>query len=141
MKDLLKALLRPLILKICYPGCVTLFPYRLRVVSGPFMRMRYLTRGFASAFAAKVLGTYEKELHGVIAAIMLVPFKRIIDVGAAEGYYAVGFALAHPASPPIIAFEQQDMGRLMLSRMVKLKTRWRQLRYVADVKWKTWSMP
>ena len=41
----------------------------------------------------KFLGTYEQELHGVIErAIQLQP-KLVLNIGCAEGFYAVGLAL------------------------------------------------
>ena len=51
-----------------------------------------------------LLGTYEKELHAFIRAINSLSFKRIINVGACDGYYAVGLGLLHPESH-IVALE------------------------------------
>ena len=48
--------------------------------------------------APKFLGTYEMELHGCIErAIELAP-RYILNVGCAEGFYAVGFAMRLPDS-------------------------------------------
>jgi hypothetical protein len=64
-----------------------------RVMSGPFRGMRYVSQAHGSALAPKLLGTYERELHPWVEEVLLKPSGAIIDVGSAEGYYAVGFAL------------------------------------------------
>ena len=46
-------------------------------------------------------------------------FDGIIDIGAAEGYYAVGLALTYPFLP-IIAYEQDAGARNLISEMAKL---------------------
>lgn len=37
-----------------------------------------------------LIGTWEKELHGVVDAIIAMEPSAIVDMGGAEGYYAVG---------------------------------------------------
>lgn len=44
----------------------------------------------------KLLGCYEAELHQWIAAVVATPPDLIVNVGAAEGYYAVGLARLMP---------------------------------------------
>ncbi len=107
----MKQLLRLLALKIICPNYIRLFPPRLSVASGPFAGMRYLTKGVGSSFAAKILGTYEKELHSIILRILSLHFVRVINIGAGEGYYAVGMAFTHPSQPEVIAFEADAVGR------------------------------
>ncbi len=72
-------------------------------LSGPFTGMRYIDRSIGSEFYPKVLGTYEKELARIFERIIQTEFDQFIDIGAAEGYYAVGMALR--TDWPIIAFE------------------------------------
>jgi hypothetical protein len=104
--------------KLCFPKFVTLAPLRLRVVSGPFQGMPYVSVACASAHSAKVLGTYEKELHAIIDEVQRQHFDKIIDIGAAEGYYAVGLARLNPnPGCQIIAFEAQDYGRQLLGAL------------------------
>lgn len=63
------------------------------VGSGPFAGMRLDYELFPVHAAPKFLGTYEQELHRVIErAIQLHP-KYILNVGCAEGFYAVGLAI------------------------------------------------
>jgi hypothetical protein len=66
----------------------------------------------------KVLGTYELELHGVIAELIGMRPDIVIDVGAAEGYYAVGLATRLPNSR-IRAFESEQVGRELLVEMAR----------------------
>ena len=74
--------------------------YGLEVRSGPFAGMRYPEEalGRASVLGAKLLGTYEQELAPTIEALIRERFQTILNVGAGEGYYAVGFALRSPES-------------------------------------------
>ena len=86
-----------------------------RVASGPFQGMRYVEASFGSAFGAKLLGTYELELADIIRELSATSFKAIIDLGAAEGYYAVG--LARLLRTKVIAFERDSGGRELLEQM------------------------
>ena len=63
------------------------------VVTGPFAGMKTIDRAAGSAHTPKVSGTYEKELHEELTALCATPFELLINIGSAEGYYAVGFLL------------------------------------------------
>jgi hypothetical protein len=90
-----------------------------RVAGGPFKGMVYSGEAIGSASDPKILGTYEAELTPTILKWSSIPFQTIIDVGAAEGYYAVGAALLWPRAK-VIAFESNEQGRSLLSRMATL---------------------
>lgn len=64
-----------------------------RVIDGPFKGMRYVDHANCSALSPKLLGTYERELHAFIAEAIETGYSNVIDIGAAEGYYAAGLAL------------------------------------------------
>jgi hypothetical protein len=68
----------------------------LEVRRGPFRGMRYIENleRTSGDLVAKLAGTYERELHGVLTDWVAARHAHIIDVGCAEGYYAVGFAYA-----------------------------------------------
>lgn len=68
------------------------YVYQKKISSGPFREMKYISTAHGSAFMPKILGTYEKELQKFIPEIVQENYDLIIDVGAAEGYYAVGLA-------------------------------------------------
>lgn len=63
------------------------------VLLGPFAGMTYRTTSFASAHWPKLIGSYENELHDVILELKKRKYELVVDVGCAEGYYAVGLAL------------------------------------------------
>lgn len=67
-----------------------------RVLAGPFEGMAYPVAASEGAGAARLLGSYEAGLHPVIERIVARGPDLVIDVGAAEGYYAVGLALRLP---------------------------------------------
>ena len=71
------------------------------VVSGPFAGMRFNNRYLD---LPKILGTYEIELHDVFNKLKGRRFSLIVDVGAAEGYYAVG-SLLWNRECSVIAYE------------------------------------
>jgi hypothetical protein len=79
---------------------------RGRVHSGPFAGMRWISSApdCARIHIPKLLGIYERELNPYIDQACALNFSRIVDVGAAEGYYAVGMALRNPHAR-VIAFE------------------------------------
>lgn len=85
-----------------------------KVIAGPFEGMDYAqTASFCSAYFPKILGAYEYELVPRILACLRRGYSSVVDVGAAEGYYAVGFALKSPVSK-VIAYEQSPRARKQL---------------------------
>jgi len=60
----------------------------------PFRGMRYPQAiSVGSTLVPKLIGSYEKELHTFIDRICNVPYTAIVDIGCAEGYYAIGLAM------------------------------------------------
>jgi hypothetical protein len=66
------------------------------VLGGPFAGMAYTTSATEGALVPRLLGTYESELHPHLAAFAAGGLDCVIDVGCAEGYYAVGLARLMP---------------------------------------------
>ena len=62
------------------------------VLSGPFKGINYTRDLVWGIISNKWLGTYEAELHPVVEEIIASHYKAIIDVGCAEGWYAIGLA-------------------------------------------------
>mgnify|MGYP001269079836 CR=1 FL=1 len=68
------------------------------VQQGPFAGMAYLSQVqshdllHGSAFVPKLLGSYEAELHEMIARVATKPYATIVNVGCGEGYYTIGLA-------------------------------------------------
>jgi SAM-dependent methyltransferase len=63
-----------------------------KVLWGPFQGMNYIKTSWGSALGPKLIGSYELELHNAINEISKRGYTRILDIGCAEGYYAVGMA-------------------------------------------------
>jgi hypothetical protein len=60
-----------------------------------------------SEFAPKILGTYELELQEIFRELLATPeISAFVDIGAAEGYYAVGAGLLR-SGLPVFAYEIQ----------------------------------
>jgi precorrin-6B methylase 2 len=66
------------------------------VLHGPFAGMDFLDDATEGALIPKLLGVYESELHPHLRAIAEAGLDVVIDVGCAEGYYAVGLARMLP---------------------------------------------
>ena len=49
-----------------------------------------------SSCVPKLIGSYEEEVHPIIEEIIRRRYSIVVNIGCAEGYYAVGFALRIP---------------------------------------------
>ena len=90
--------------------------YGRRVLNGPFRGMEYSAQALEGRHAVpKLLGSYELELQSIIERVQRTDYDRIIDIGCAEGYYAVGFALTTRAQ--IYAFDTEPRERRLCRQM------------------------
>lgn len=92
---------------------------RLEVLSGPFKGMRYGDFSYNSALIPKLLGTYETDLQAWVDEALAAGYDAMINIGCAEGYYAVGFAYAHPTIE-VVAFDTSSVATDMLSKLAAL---------------------
>lgn len=67
-----------------------------QVISGPFKGMDYNIRATEGAASARLIGCYEASLSPVLKEIIARSYPSVMDIGCAEGYYAVGLALRMP---------------------------------------------
>ena len=81
--------------------------------------MLYVQTARGSAYIPKILGIYERELRHCVEIACAFRPDRIVDIGAAEGYYAVGLARRNPEAR-VVAFEMEASGRSLLSEMAHL---------------------
>jgi hypothetical protein len=89
----------------------------LRVRHGIFEGMTYAERAAAgSQLAPKLLGSYEAELRGIIERVCSTGYSDIVDVGCAEGYYAVGLALRMP-NAKVYAYDVDEEAIRLCRRM------------------------
>ena len=66
------------------------------IAYGPFKGMIYATRATEGARIARLLGCYEASLAPIMETIVARDYGQIVDIGCAEGYYAVGLARRMP---------------------------------------------
>lgn len=89
----------------------------LRVIAGPFAGLQYPSfASCGSTLIPKLLGTYEKELHENIERMISKEPPIVIDVGCAEGYYAIGMAIRCRHSR-IFAYDTDSVARGYCTRM------------------------
>lgn len=67
-----------------------------KVMHGPFAGMDYAVAAAEGALAARLIGSYESELHPYLLAFLNAGLDHVVDIGCAEGYYAVGLARLAP---------------------------------------------
>lgn len=92
----------------------------LVVRRGPFQGMRYpRALSVGSSLAPKLLGTYELEILSIVEKCCIQPYTEIIDIGCAEGYYAIGFAKRHPQAN-VYAFDTDANARQLCYEMASL---------------------
>lgn len=73
-----------------------------------------------SEFAPKVLGTYELEIQHFFRRFLAEgDATSFVDIGAAEGYYAVGAALSKPGLK-VFAFERQKQAHKVIADLAAL---------------------
>ena len=66
------------------------------VLSGPFKGMDYAVSTSEGSRSARLIGAYEASLAPIIEQIIARSYDLVIDIGSAEGYYAVGLARRMP---------------------------------------------
>jgi len=68
----------------------------LTIYAGPFKGMDYIDHSTAGCLLPRLLGCYEAELHDDLHAFAAEGIDTVVDIGCAEGYYAVGLARMMP---------------------------------------------
>lgn len=87
---------------------------------GPFKGMKYIHRSNGSALLPKILGSYEEPIHEWINSVILQKkYVKILDIGAAEGYYAVGFALKFPDAV-VLAYDTNPTANTLLQELASV---------------------
>jgi hypothetical protein len=92
--------------------------YGHNVQAGPFAGMKYVNRATGSTATPKLVGSYECELHAWIEKLASQGYDRIVDIGCAEGYYAVGMARRIP-SATVIGFDLDPLARELCTEMAR----------------------
>jgi len=74
------------------------------IMQGPLAGMDFLTQSAEGCHIAKLLGCYEQPLQPFIEQAISNAYPTILNIGCAEGYYAVGMARRMP-STQVLAFD------------------------------------
>jgi len=96
----------------------SIFDQDLTVRHGPFQGMHYLNQACGSRILPKVAGCYENRLHPWIEQAIQRGYRQVIDIGCAEGYYAVGMALRLPEAN-ILAYDLNERARELCSELAE----------------------
>jgi len=91
----------------------------MEVHTGPFRGMRLPGSLRQRGIGSKLLGTYECELHDFVSGAIAASPERVIIVGSAEGYYAVGLARAIPGAK-VFAFDIDPWARARCAELARL---------------------
>jgi len=91
------------------------------VLGGPFEGMNFLDSVSEGCYVPKLLGIYESELHRYIDEIVMKKPDVIINVGSAEGYYAVGLKRLLPETE-IFAFDIDDNAKEKCMELNKINS-------------------
>lgn len=90
------------------------------VQAGPFAGLAYPSPEAAgSELAPKLIGSYEREIHGFVEAALQRSPTRVVNVGGGEGYYAVGLALRLPETE-VHVFEGDEAGRSLCAALAEV---------------------
>jgi SAM-dependent methyltransferase len=81
-----------------------------KVLSGVLAGMDFLPRSAEGCHIAKLLGCYEYPLQPAIAEAVQAAYPLILNIGCAEGYYAVGMARLMPGTK-VLAFDLDPNAR------------------------------
>ncbi len=102
---------------------ISFFYYESKLVNNPtvqsgiFKNLKYpKIYSHGSVIFPKLMGIYEKQLHKPINELKKNNYKTVINIGAAEGYYAVGMALYFPESK-VVAIDQNIDALNFLKKM------------------------
>jgi hypothetical protein len=74
------------------------------VMQGPLAGMDFLSQSAEGCHIAKLLGCYEQPLQPFILQAITNAYPTILNIGCAEGYYAVGMARRMP-NTQVLAFD------------------------------------
>jgi SAM-dependent methyltransferase len=90
------------------------------VRDGPFKGLRYPeAESFGSVLAPKIVGSYEFELRHVLSEVAKAGYTEVVDIGCAEGYYAVGLARLLD-SVHVYAFDINPVALALCSEMARV---------------------
>jgi hypothetical protein len=92
----------------------------LTVKHGPFKGMKYPERkAVGGSLVPKCLGSYEREFHPVLEKICSNEYSEIVNIGCAEGYYAIGLAMRIPTAK-VFAYDTNNEAIDLCKQMARM---------------------
>ena len=88
------------------------------IINGPFKGMKYISESVGSCHMPKILGIYENEIYSILTQFLSMS-DLCVNIGAAEGYYAIGCAMKFPKLQ-VIAYEMEQAGRDSMLELEKI---------------------
>lgn len=89
-----------------------------RVRGGPFAGLRYVGESPSPQIGPFLLGLGEMEIWPFVRRLLAGEFDAFVNVGAAEGHYAVGMA-RFSRIPRVISYEGSRLGRILTRFMAR----------------------
>lgn len=89
------------------------------VLSGPFAGMRYAMPTGERVGYPYLIGSHECELSPIVEQLCRTPLDTVVNVGAAEGYFAVGFARRN-STCKVLAFEMDPQVQQRTIEMARI---------------------
>lgn len=80
------------------------------VQAGPFAGMEFMERSAEGCHVPKLLGCYEEELHDFLRELPRRGYRTVLNIGCAEGYYAVGIKRLLPQAA-VFAYDIDPVAR------------------------------
>lgn len=84
-----------------------------RVFQGPFKDLKLTNKNVFGSEIPKLLGCYEKEINTALISALAHNPKVICNIGAAEGYYALGCAKYQSVKKALV-FEALELGQELI---------------------------
>jgi hypothetical protein len=88
------------------------------VMQGPLAGMDFLPQSAEGCHIAKLLGCYEQPLQPFIEQAIATAYPTILNIGCAEGYYAVGMAMRMPGTQ-VLAFDLNPQAQEVCSALAQ----------------------
>ena len=80
------------------------------VAQGPLASLDFIAQSAEGCHIAKLIGTYEQPLQPHVETAIGAGYATILNIGCAEGYYAVGMARRMPGTQ-VLAFDLNPTAR------------------------------
>lgn len=90
-----------------------------KVLRGPFEGLQYPERVAQERnLVHRLVGSYEKELYPWCEEIIERQYQILLDIGTADGFYAVGFAMRMPQAQ-VIGFDTDRWARCATEDLIR----------------------